>query len=195
MNTRILIAGLFFTGCLMNVAGADVFGNLKKAGDVVKKSMDSDQKDAGKEESGKTSEKASAGSTASSGKHPPVSSAKDRKFPPGLSFSSLLNGIKYLPQKAQLQLNHVQATFLPEDGREGYTILRKADGKELYKMEWKSQKLKQPYFLLDVWKVTDLQSGKQVTTYWADLKERGTMSSTSIQQPSTSILSHSVLPS
>ena len=87
---------------------------------------------------------------------------EDRKYPPGLSFSSVLNGVKMLPKKGKFSLHQIQTTFLPDDCQEGFTVLRTADGKEICQWDWKPDRLKTPYALINVLKKTDLRTGEQV---------------------------------
>lgn len=113
---------------------------------------------------------ASAGGSAS---YPARKPNDTRKYPPGLSFSTVLNGLKLRGNDGQFQLHHIQATFLPDDGRTGFAVLRTQDGKGLYRFEYKSEELKKPYFLLDFWKTTDLTSGKNLGAGWVDMKKPG----------------------
>ncbi len=141
---------------LVSVANAQILDRIRRgATKTLKKEVLGEEKKAekpsGTEQPG-----------AKSGAHPPARKGGDRKYAPGLSFATVLNGVKLLSKKAQFRLLHVQATFLPGDNPAGYAILRTADGKEICRLDWKSQKLKEPYRLLDFWKVTDLRSGKQV---------------------------------
>jgi hypothetical protein len=94
------------------------------------------------------------------GPRPPARKDADRKYPPGVSFSSLLNGIQLLAKNGQFRLENVQGTFIPDDCKEGYTVLRTADGKELHQIDWHVQPLKKPYSLLATYKITDLSSGQ-----------------------------------
>ncbi len=93
-------------------------------------------------------------------------------YPPGLSFATVLNGVKILSKDAKLRLYHIQAVFLP-DGATGHAIVKKADGTKIYRFEWKSQKLKAPYFLMDFWKCTDLRSNENLGSGWVKLFEPG----------------------
>ncbi len=95
-----------------------------------------------------------------SGARPPARKDKNRKYAPGLSFSSVLNGVNMLAKDGKFSLHHIQATFLPDDCKEGFTVLRTTDGKEIFQFDWKVQMLKKPYSLLDVHKITDLRSGE-----------------------------------
>ena len=95
-------------------------------------------------------------------KRPPARVDKSRQYAPGVSFSSMLNGITLLSKKGKGQLYHVQATFLPEGCQEGWTVLRTAAGKELYQIDWKPDWLKKPYALLNIFTVTDLSSGSTI---------------------------------
>jgi len=142
------------------------FGGLKSiAKDVVKKTVKDkeDDNDAG-----------SAPLQVAKGKSRPAARKdKDRKYPPGLSFSTVLNGLKLLPKKGQFRLDKIQATFLPDDCEGGFVVLRTADGKELYQWDWKPDRLKKPYALLNVHKITNLKTGDAVTSGFFDLKDPG----------------------
>jgi len=94
------------------------------------------------------------------------------EYPPGLSYSTVLNGIKMRPSEGALRLDNIQATFLP-DGAEGYTVLRKADGEKNYRFDWKTQLIQAPYSLLDEYKCTDLRNNQQCTPGFVSLKEPG----------------------
>ena len=107
-----------------------------------------------------------------SGSRPTASKDQNRKFPPGLSYSSVLGGVKLLPEKGRFSLYHIQATFLPDDCKGGSVVLRTADGTELAQFDWKPDLLKKPYSLLDVHKITDLKSGETVTAFF-DLSKPG----------------------
>jgi hypothetical protein len=92
---------------------------------------------------------------------PPARKDKDRKYAPGLSFSTVLNGVLVLPKNGNFQLNRIQATFIPDGCEGGFVVLRKADGTELYQYDWKPDRLKKPYTLLNFHQTTDLQSGEK----------------------------------
>ena len=94
------------------------------------------------------------------------------EYPPGLSFSTVLNGVLLLQNKGQFRLHHIQGTFLP-DGATGWAILSKPDGTDVCLMDFKSEKLQSPYFLLDFWRYTDMRTGEELTQGWLDLKETG----------------------
>jgi len=150
------VIALVMSIVLASAANAQIFDKIKRgATKTLKKKVLGGEKEADKP-AGK------AEPAAKSGAHPSAKKGGDRKYPPGLSYSSVLNGVKLLSKKAQFRLHHIQATFLPGDNPAGYTILRTADGKEICRFNWKSQKLKEPYRLLDFWEVTDLRSGKKV---------------------------------
>lgn len=96
------------------------------------------------------------------------------EYPPGVSFSTLLNGLSYLPDKGQLRLDGIQATFISNDAT-GYFILRKEDGMELVKWDWKVDTFRdmKPYYLLNMLSYTDFRSGQSSNQGWIDFKEPG----------------------
>ena len=94
------------------------------------------------------------------------------QYAPGLSFSTVLNGVKLLPKNGQFRLHHIQGTFLPE-GAEGWAVLSTAVGEDVYKIDFKTQTLKKPYSLLDFWKFTDLRTGENLGSAFADLSTPG----------------------
>jgi hypothetical protein len=97
---------------------------------------------------------------AKSTSRPPARPQAERANPPGLSFSSVLNGVSVLPKNSRFSLNQIQATFIPEDCPGGCVVLRAADGKELYQFDWKPDRLKVPYTLLNFTQTTNLISGE-----------------------------------
>lgn len=97
-----------------------------------------------------------------SGSRPAASKDKDRKYPPGLSYSSVLEGVKLLAKKGQFGIHHIQTTFVPDDCKGGFVVLRTADGKELCQYDWKPDRLEKPYTLLNVTKTTDLSNNQSV---------------------------------
>ncbi|MCK5860913.1 MAG: hypothetical protein KAH38_00420, partial [Candidatus Hydrogenedentes bacterium] len=122
------------------------------------------------------SSSAAAGNTGvasgDSGARPGVK--KHDKYPPGVSFSTMLNGVTYRPDEGKLRLDNIQATFLADDAA-GYIILRKEDGKEVLKWDWKVDtfQTKKPYCLLNIMSVVDLRTGETISGSWVDVKEPG----------------------
>ncbi len=96
------------------------------------------------------------------------------EYPPGFSFSTVLNGVKYLADKAQFRLDNLQATFIGNDA-EGCIVLRKADGQELYQYDWKVDTFRdmKPYYLLNIMGVKNLRTGETQSATWVELKETG----------------------
>ncbi|MFH1746840.1 MAG: hypothetical protein ABIG44_07315 [Planctomycetota bacterium] len=124
-------------------------GEAKKA---IKEAIKDDKDDkAAKKEAGKSGEG-----------RPKARKDAERKYPPGVSYSSLLNGVAVLAKNGQFRLNHVQGTFIPEGCEGGFVVLRTADGKELFQIDWKPDRLEKPYTLLSVVKQTDLRSGETI---------------------------------
>jgi len=144
---RLSLVVLALSVAVAGTANAQIPGALKRAAKkAVKEKMD-DKGETGGEQSAS---------------RPPANKDKDRKYPPGLSFSSVLNGVNLLAKDGQFRLHHIQATFLPDDCKEGFTVLRTADGKEICQFDWRPETLQKPYSLLNVYKTTDLRSGENV---------------------------------
>ncbi len=108
-----------------------------------------------------------------------IASAAD--YPPGLMFSTVLNGVKVLQDDGRLRLDNIQAVFLPDasspTGREAYNpddggkiwaILSKSDGTELYRLDFYGEKLQSPYWLLSAYTATDLATNNKTTTEWLE---------------------------
>jgi hypothetical protein len=91
---------------------------------------------------------------------------------PGLSFSTVLNGVMLQPKNGQFRLHHIQGTFLPS-GATGWAVLSTKSGEDIYKLDFKTQSQKAPYCLLDFWQTTDLRSGENVGSGPADLSTPG----------------------
>ena len=161
---RSLVLTAFVLSIVMaGTANAQLPGRLKaKAKDAIKKAAGKDSKKADKDA-------AIGGDSA----RPAAKKDKDRKYPPGFSFSSVLNGVNLLPKNGQFRLNHLQTTFLPEGCEKGWVVLRTADGTELCQYDWKPDHLKKPYTLLNIMKTTDLQSGEVISTGVVDLSKPG----------------------
>ncbi len=106
------------------------------------------------------------------GTRPGVKKDASRQYPPGISYSSLLNNVLLVPKDGQFRLNHIQGTFIPDDCEGGCIVLRKAGGSELCQFDWKPDRLKKPYCILAIHTVTDLQSGQTLPASY-DLKTPG----------------------
>lgn len=147
---KLSLAVLALSIVVAETANAQFPGNIKKEAEkALKDRLAGKDEDAGQPQAGDQP-----------GSRPPARKDPDRKYPPGLSFSSLLNGVQSLAKNGQFRVERVQATFLPDDCKEGYTVLRTADGKELFQLDWRVQSLEKPYSLLDIYKITDLGSGE-----------------------------------
>jgi hypothetical protein len=133
-------------------ANAQIPGALKRAAKKAVKEQVNNQGDEGGQEQ----------AAEASGSRPPAKKDKDRKYAPGLSFSSVLNGVDLLAKDGQFRLHHIQATFLPDDCKEGFTVLRTADGTEICQFDWRPETLEKPYSLLGLYKTTDLRNGENV---------------------------------
>lgn len=96
------------------------------------------------------------------------------EYPPGFSFSTILNGVKFLPDMAQFRLEHLQATFISNDS-EGCIVLRRAGGQELYQYDWKVDTFRdmKPYYLLNILGFKNLQTGETKSGGGVELKETG----------------------
>jgi len=94
-------------------------------------------------------------------------------YPPGISYSSMLNGIKLFPDNGKFRLYHIQATFLPGPDTKGTGILSKKGGEKLFKYEFKVEALKAPYYLMDFYKAEDLKAGKKIPPHRIKLTEPG----------------------
>ena len=150
--TRLTLVVLALSIAVAGTANAQIPGALKRAAKkAVKEKLSDKGEEGGEQQAGDAS-----------GSRPPARKDKDRKYPPGLSFSSLLNGVNMLAKDGKFSLHHIQATFLPDDCKEGFTVLRTADGKEVYQFDWRPELLKKPYSLLNIHKNTDLRSGESV---------------------------------
>ncbi|MCD4786419.1 MAG: hypothetical protein K8T10_21550 [Candidatus Eremiobacteraeota bacterium] len=99
--------------------------------------------------------------------------ARSGTYPPGISYSSMLNGIKYFPRNGGFRLYHIQATFLPGPDTKGWVILSKKDGEKLYRYDFKVELLKAPYYLMDFYKAEDLKAGKKIASHNIKLTEPG----------------------
>jgi hypothetical protein len=99
---------------------------------------------------------------------------KHDSHPPGYSFSTVLNGVDYLPDTGQFRLDNLQATFISNDSK-GCFVLREADGRELYQYDWEVDTFRdmKPYYLLNIMGVKNLQTGETMSGGWVELKEPG----------------------
>lgn len=85
-------------------------------------------------------------------------------YPPGISYSTLLNGVVYFPKTGELRLTHIQGTFFPGPDTTGYAVISKDGGEELYRQDFKVEQLKSPYYLMDFYQATDLKTGQKLET-------------------------------
>jgi hypothetical protein len=155
--TRTLVSMIALSVFLCGTANAQLPGRLKqKAREALMEKVSKGKQDAGD----------------SSRSRPPARKDKDREYPPGVSYSSLLNGVKILAKNGQFRLDNIQATFLPDDCPGGWIVLRTADGKELVQFDWKPDRLKKPYAIMGVHKITDLKNGETIPAF-VDLSAPG----------------------
>ena len=174
-----------------SASAAGLMDRLNKAADIADKTMEKDSKKQGgnaqapqrigqekkpssssEQSSTSPADKLKSAASSSSGGHP--GRKQHDQYPPGISHSSLLNGVILQSKNGQFQLNHIQATFVPDDVSEGYAIIRTADGEEVYRMDCKMDKtIPKPYCLLDFWKTTDLRSGENLGAGGVDLSTPG----------------------
>lgn len=103
-----------------------------------------------------------AGSAASGGGSHPGPSAERREYYPSVSYATLLNGVTVHYRHHKFALDNIQATFI-EEGATGYIILRKADGTELYRYDFRAQPVSKPYTLLELMGTFDLRKGEQLS--------------------------------
>ncbi|MBU0640965.1 MAG: hypothetical protein KKB50_19045 [Planctomycetes bacterium] len=149
---RTLISVIVLSIFLCGTAPAQIPGKLKQAArEALKAKTDQEKQKADESATGDQS-----------GARPAASKDKDRKYAPGVSYSSLLEGVKLLPKDGQFGIHHIQATFVPDDCKGGFVVLRTADGKELCQWDWKPDRLKKPYTLLGVTTTTDLTNNQNV---------------------------------
>jgi hypothetical protein len=100
-------------------------------------------------------------------------------------FSTVLNGVKLQHANGMLRLDSIQAVFLPtpndsnyypynpNDGGKLWTILRTADGTELFRLDWYADPLKLPFWLLDSYNTSDLATGETDNSEWLDMARPG----------------------
>ncbi|MBU0717543.1 MAG: hypothetical protein KJ749_04780 [Planctomycetes bacterium] len=138
-------------------AEAQLPGKLKRAAEKVLEGVD---------------DKGGEATTAQAGtnQRPPAYAGENREYAPGLSFSTVLNGVVVLAKDGKFQLNQIQATFIPDDCTEGFVVLRTAEGKELFQYDWRPDRLKKPYTLLNFHNTTDLQTGEKSGGGWKVLE-------------------------
>src|SRR3990172_7677688 len=99
--------------------------------------------------------------------------------PPGLMFSTVLNGVKVLQEDGRLRFDNIQAVFLPEassptgrnpynpdDGGKVWAILSQSGGTEIFRLDFYGEKLQSPYWLLSAYTATDLRTNAKNTTEW-----------------------------
>lgn len=155
--------------CISSQLAHAQFGRLESiTRKAVKKAADKEDKQA---EAAATDEKSATGSR---GERPAARKDADRKYPPGLSFATVLNGVK-LSAKGKFSLLNIQATFLPDDCAGGFIVLRTADKKELAQWDWKPDNFatKKPFTLLGIHKTTDLSAGETASDGSVDLAKPG----------------------
>jgi hypothetical protein len=96
------------------------------------------------------------------------------EYPPGISFSSLLNGFYILANNGEIRLTHVQATFLPGTDAKVWAVIKKEGGQDLYRLDFMVEKLASPYYLLDFYSAVDLAGGgKTINTVECRLGQPG----------------------
>lgn len=101
-----------------------------------------------------------------------ISTTTANQRPPGISFATLLNNVRLQAQKGLFDLgNQMQGVFI-EPGTEGWTILRTANGVELYKFNFRMEALSEPYTLFDFYETIDLRANKRIFGSFP-LKEAG----------------------
>jgi len=165
--TRVVVFTMVLSLMLCGTTYAQLPGKLKKGAErVMQGRLGGDQ---GEEQEGADAAQADA----KSGARPAANKDKSREYPPGLSFSTVLNGVKLLPKKGKFSLHQIQTTFLPDNCTEGSTVLRTADGKELFQWDWKPDRLQTPYALMNVHKRTNLQTGETQSAGFIEMTTPG----------------------
>lgn len=114
------------------------------------------------------------------------SPAQAADYPPGLMYSTVLNGVKILYNTGQFRLDQIQAVFLPpassagsiypynpDDGGKIWAILSSAGGGEIYRFDFYGELLKDPYWLLNSYRATDLRTGADAGVGFVDLSTPG----------------------
>ena len=86
-----------------------------------------------------------------------------------VSFASLLTNLSLQEKDGKFDIgNQVQLAFAKEN-QNGTIVIRKADGEELYKQEWHTELVKEPWYLIAQTKTIDAKSGE--TIYGMKLSE------------------------
>jgi hypothetical protein len=172
MRTRTVLATVLILALLSSAYAQ--FGGVRRIAEKAAKQASKD-KAQGNDASQSDNNPSSAGKQGSAkrGSRPSAKKDADRKYPPGLSFSTVLNGVKMLPKNGKFRLDRIQATFLPDDCEGGFIVLRTADGKELYQWDWKPDRLKKPYTLLNFHNVINLETGEKIPAQSFDLAKPG----------------------
>ena len=91
------------------------------------------------------------------------------QYAPSVMFSSLLNNISLQEKDGKFDLgNQIQVVFVKEN-QNGTLVVRKADGTELYKQDWHTELVREPYYLVAQTKTIDAATGE--TIYGMKLQE------------------------
>ena len=159
---------LFFA-FMSSAAHAGIFDSLKKEAEKAV------QGDSGSSGSGGGA--APASQPASSAVKTPASNVTytpdSSGLPPGLMFSTVLNGVLLDWKKGVFKMNQIQAVFLPKPsfsgtypydptrgGGELYTLLKNSSGKLVARFDWYASVLKAPYWLLGSYEWSDAGGAK-----------------------------------
>ncbi len=170
---RMLLAAVVLSFLVPVTASAQLGRLQHEAKKALKESIKGDNdKDSGDQATTEDAGK-KPGEPGATSSRPPARKDKDRKYAPGLSYSSVLNGVIVFPKDGRFRLHQIQATFIPEGCKGGFAVLRTADGKELYQMDWTPDHLQKPYTLLNFTKQTDLRNGETVPSGWFDHTDPG----------------------
>jgi len=101
------------------------------------------------------------------------------------SSRGVLNAVKLSPADGQFRIEKIQGMSLPEaksttsfpydpdGGGKLWTILKKAGGTELCRLDWYVEKLEPPLWLLGTYKAKDLRTGKDAGVGQVPLAEPG----------------------
>ena len=107
--------------------------------------------------------------------------AQAADYPPGIMYSTMLNGLTIRYDNGKLMLDNIQAVFLPDPDNSEYqpynplsgaavwTILSNSAGEELYRFDWYASVLTKPYWLLDSYDQTNLRTGETTNSGFFEL--------------------------
>lgn len=96
------------------------------------------------------------------------------EYNPGMSFSSVLNGVTNIPNtknSLRIGMSSFRATFLPNNS-EGRIVLKKADGSEVKSFKFTTYTLKEPYSNVNIYdtEILDNNTGDYILEFQKDGK-------------------------